>query len=323
MKKRIFIDFAVTGEIRRMLEDAAKGYELVFAEKPVTSVLHKAVWDPQMATANIIFGQPDVDGIDKATQLQWLHISSSGITRYDNEQFRNKMQKRKIMVSNSALVYNEACAEHTLAFMLAQSRQMSAGLQTQTEGGSDAWHWLRSACVPLRGQTVLIVGYGAIGKRLAELLKPFAMHLTACRRKVWGDEGIPVITEERLPEKLQQADHVINILPESMETQHYFNAGLFAAFKDGAVFYNIGRGTTVDQDALLETLRSKRIKAAWLDVTDPEPLPKDHPLCAAPNCFITPHVAGGHYEETRTLIQHFLRNLERVTDGKPLLDRVI
>jgi phosphoglycerate dehydrogenase-like enzyme len=323
MKKRIFIDFAVTSEIRSMLEEAAKGYELFFAEKPVTSVLHKAGWDPQMATANIIFGQPDVDAIDKATQLQWLHISSSGITRYDNEQFRNKMQKRKIMVSNSALVYNEACAEHTLAFMLAQSRQIPAGLQTQTEGGSNAWHRLRSACVPLRGQTVLIVGYGAIGKRLAELLKPFAMHLTACRRKVRGDEGIPVITEERLPETLQQADHVINILPESMETQRYFNARLFAAFKDGAVFYNIGRGTTVDQDALLDALRSKRIKAAWLDVTDPEPLPKDHPLYSAPNCFITPHVAGGHYEESETLIRHFLRNLERFADGKPLLDLVI
>lgn len=323
MKKRIFIDFAVTGEVRSMLEKTAKEYELVFAKKPVTSVLHKAGWDPQMATANIIFGQPDLDAIDKATQLQWLHISSSGITRYDNEQFRNKMQKRKIMVSNSALVYNEACAEHTLAFMLAQSRQITAGLQTQTGGGSDDWHRLRSACVPLRGQTVLIVGYGAIGNRLAELLKPFAMHLTACRRKVRGDEGIPVITEERLPEKLKQADHIINILPESMETQRYFNAGLFAVFKDGAVFYNIGRGTTVDQDALLDALRSKRIKAAWLDVTDPEPLPKDHPLYSAPNCFITPHVAGGHYEETKTLIQHFLRNLELFTGGKPLLDRAI
>ena len=93
--------------------------------------------------------------------------------------------------------------------------------------------------------------------------------------------------------------------------------------KRGAVFYNIGRGTTVDQDALGEALRSGQLRAAYLDVTDPEPLPPEHPLWTTPNCVITPHTAGGHADEWVRLVKHFLVNLRRHEAGQPLLDRVI
>ena len=95
------------------------------------------------------------------------------------------------------------------------------------------------------------------------------------------------------------------------------------AVKPGAIFYNIGRGTTVNQDDLLDALRSGRLKAVWLDVTEPEPLPDEHPLRAEPNCFITPHVAGGHVDETKSLVRHFLGNFERFIRDEPLLDRVM
>jgi phosphoglycerate dehydrogenase-like enzyme len=91
----------------------------------------------------------------------------------------------------------------------------------------------------------------------------------------------------------------------------------------GSVFYNIGRGTTVDQNALREALRSGRLQAAWLDVTDPEPLPEDHPLWREPNCFITPHVAGGQRDEVKTLVRHFVDNFQRFVRGTPLFDRVM
>jgi phosphoglycerate dehydrogenase-like enzyme len=93
--------------------------------------------------------------------------------------------------------------------------------------------------------------------------------------------------------------------------------------KRGAVFHNIGRGATVDQEALLAALRSGQVGTAWLDVTSPEPLPEGHPLWAEPNCHITPHVAGGHTDESVTLVRHFLDNLRRYEKGEPLLDRVI
>jgi phosphoglycerate dehydrogenase-like enzyme len=93
--------------------------------------------------------------------------------------------------------------------------------------------------------------------------------------------------------------------------------------KEGAVFYNIGRGTTVDQEALVGALNGGRLAAAWLDVTDPEPLPPTHPLWTAPNCHITPHTAGGHNDEFHRLVGHFLGNLDRYVRGETLKDRVI
>jgi phosphoglycerate dehydrogenase-like enzyme len=89
------------------------------------------------------------------------------------------------------------------------------------------------------------------------------------------------------------------------------------------VFLNIGRGTTVDQDALVSALTGGVMAAAYLDVTEPEPLPADHPLWAAPNCIITPHSAGGHVDEPARLVAHFLDNLTRFRAGQPLRDRVV
>jgi len=92
--------------------------------------------------------------------------------------------------------------------------------------------------------------------------------------------------------------------------------------KNGAVFYNVGRGVTVDQPALLAALRSGRLAAAYLDVTDPEPPPPDDPIWSVPNCWITPHAAGGHQDESERVVAHFLENLRRFEAGDPLLDRV-
>ena len=115
---------------------------------------------------------------------------------------------------------------------------------------------------------------------------------------------------------------MIDLLPANEETTRLFDRRRFQAMKPGAVFYNIGRGTTVDQDALLDALRSGPLRAAYLDVTDPEPLPSDHPLWTTPNCVIT-HTAGGHSDEWNRLVEHFLANLRRHDAGQPLLDRVI
>ncbi|MGD0349653.1 MAG: D-2-hydroxyacid dehydrogenase [Verrucomicrobiota bacterium] len=322
-KLRIFVDLAVAPDVLELLQAGTKGHQLVFPKTPVSSVLAKAERDPQFATVDVAFGQPEPEAISEANRLKWIHVSSSGITRYDNPQFRALMAERKIAVSNSASVYNEACAVHALSFMLAQARKLPLALKTRAASGTDAWYAIRGSSGTLRGETVLIVGYGAIGKRLAELLRPFDMKVIAYRRKARGDEGVPVVTEDQLARALAEADHIVNILPESSETRHFFNATRFSAIKPGAIFYNIGRGTTVAQDALLDTVRSGRLGAAWLDVTEPEPLPDEHPLWAEPNCFITPHVAGGHVGEAKTLVRHFLKNFDRFICRKPLLDRVM
>jgi phosphoglycerate dehydrogenase-like enzyme len=292
--------------------------------KPISSVLSKPERDPQFATVDIAFGQPDPQAIAEAAKLKWIQVSSSGITRYDHPQFRALVSERKLLVTNSASVYNEACAVHVLSFLLAQARNLPLALKTRTANGTNEWHALRASSTTLRGQTVLILGFGAIGKRLVELLRPFHMNVIAYRRKARGDEGVPVISPDQLAHTLAtEADHIVNILPDNLESRHFFDASRLTTLKPGAVFYNIGRGTTVDQYALLAALRSGRLKAAWLDVTEPEPLPDNHPLLAEPNCFITPHVAGGHIDEAKTLVRHFLKNFERYVRGEPLLDQVM
>jgi len=324
MPFKIFVDLATPPSALEVLQAGTQGHQLVFPQKPISSVLASPELDPQFATVDIAFGQPDPRAIAEAPHLKWVHVSSSGITRYDNAQFRALMAQRKIPVTNSAGVYDEACAVHALSFMLAQARNLPAALKSRAANGSNEWLALRGSSSTLREQTALILGFGAIGKRLVELLRPFEMKILAYRRKARGDESVPVVTPDQLARTLSHnADHIINILPDNQESRHFFNASRFAVLKPGAVFYNIGRGTTVDQSALLDALQSGRLKAAWLDVTDPEPLPDGHPLLAAPNCHITPHIAGGHVDETKTLVRHFLKNFERFTRSEPLIDRVM
>jgi phosphoglycerate dehydrogenase-like enzyme len=127
---------------------------------------------------------------------------------------------------------------------------------------------------------------------------------------------------DRIEELLPDADHIVNVLPASQATTGFIDAQKLAKMKPTTVLYNIGRGDTVDQGALIDALSHERLAAAYLDVTSPEPLPTDHPLWSAPNCYITPHTAGGHHDELDRLITHFLSNLQKFVAGTPLQDRV-
>ncbi len=206
--------------------------------------------------------------------------------------------------------------------MLCQSRTLPSLILN--DATTHQWPFLesRAASRLLRGQSALLVGYGAIGRRLVELLTPFEMKLSAVRRSPRGDESIHIFAMSQLDEALRDIDHVINILPAAAETVKMFNASRFAQMKRGAIFYNIGRGDTVDQDALCDALSNGHLAAAYLDVTTPEPLPPGHRLWSAPNCWITPHIAGGHQDELSVNLEHFLANFHRFVKGEALRDRI-
>ena len=307
----------------QMLRAGVAPHEIILSAKPAESVLHKSGPDPVFAEADIAFGQPDVSCVQQSIRLRWLQLASAGYTRFDTPDFRAFAARRGLPVTNSSMVYAAPCAEQVLAFMLAQARQLPMALAARYAGGTAPWNELRNRCVRLSRQKVILLGYGAIAIRLVELLRPWGMQIVAFRRRVRGDEGIPIVTAAQLPAALGEADHVINILPDNADSHHFFADERFAAFKPGAVFYNIGRGATVDQAALLAALKGGRLAAAWLDVTEPEPLPPDHPLLSAPNCYITPHVAGGHQNEAESLVRHFLENFQRFLGGAPLHDRIM
>jgi phosphoglycerate dehydrogenase-like enzyme len=182
---------------------------------------------------------------------------------------------------------------------------------------------LRERSHLLNGQRVLILGFGAIARKLVEYLRPLDVEMIAVRRHVKGNESVSIVPVDRVDELLPDADHIINILPANLSTTGFIDATRLAKMKPSAVFYNIGRGDTVDQSALLDALQSGRLSAAYLDVTSPEPLPADHPLWTAPNCHITPHSAGGHVDEIDRVVAHFLANFQRFIAGSEMRDRVM
>lgn len=320
---KIFTDLTLPEPLFAQLRAAVTPHELLRSTQSSASVLVELPPDPLMDESEVVLGQPSLAAIVRAPKLRWLQVTSAGITRYDTPHFRAEARQRGFMVTNSSQVFDEACAEHALAFLLAQARQLPTGLVTRCANSEPAWLALRNRSKLLRGQSALLYGYGAIAKLLAAMLAPLGVHVTAVRRTPRGDEGLRVITPAEAEALLPKTDHVINILPENAASRHYFSAALFQHMKSGAVFYNIGRGATVDQDALATALTQGPLSAAWLDVTTPEPLPDDHPLLHLHNCYHTPHIAGGYREELESLITHFTTNLKRYLADQPLLDRVM
>src|SRR5262245_18150259 len=292
------------------------GHQLIVASGPIQE-------DTSLVNADVAFGQPDAEVVRRSETLRWIHLDSAGYEKFDTKSMYEELRKRGAKLTNSSGVFDEPCAEHLLAMMMSLARRMPHACENQLRGRSWPMMELRASSYLLTGQTALILGFGAIARRLVELLMPLRMNLFAVRRQKTGDEPIPVIPESELVKHLPLADHVIDILPINVTTRYYINAARLSAMKKGAIFYNIGRGTTVDQLALAAALNSGNLAAAYIDVTEEEPLPSTHPLWTAHNCFITPHTAGGHIGEKERLVHHFLNNLRRYVSGEELIDQVI
>ena len=318
---RIHADTAFDQTATDLLKQGVAPHELIFPEVAAKSVLASATGS--LEGLDIAFGQPDAGSVLASKTLRWVHITSAGYTRYDTPEFRAAAKARGLIFTNSSSVYNQPCAEHLMAFLLANARQLPCALKATYENGSPEWNQLRNDCRLVRGQSVVILGYGAIARLVVKMLAPFNMQVSALRRQPRGDEEVPILTLQELPETLANTDHVINILPDNTASRNFLDEARLTQIKPGASLCNIGRGTTVDQTALASALRSGHLTAAWLDVTDPEPLTADHPLRGLKNCHITPHVAGGHENEFQSLVHHFLDNFRRFLDGSPLLDRIL
>ncbi len=298
-------------------------HRLVYADE--TSALNLTVSPPdsQLAGADVAFGQPDAEQLCQLPNLKWIHLTSAGYTPYDRDDVRSALRSRKASLTTSSGVYNEPCAQHVLAMMLAFARQLPQSHATQISDHSWPAAERRQSSFLLNGQTVVLCGFGEIAIRLCGLLEPFHMTLYGTRRFATGNESIQIITPSQLTEILPIADHVINVLPANSTTLGYFDSGKFKAMKRGAYYYNIGRGATTDQEALQRALESGQLAGAYLDVMTPEPLPPEHALWRTPNCYITPHTAGGFESEMMRLVEHFLENLDRFRSGLPLMNRVI
>ncbi len=320
----IWCNAALSAPAEQRLAFGLAEHRLVFAQKRSASVLAAGPADSGFLEAEVVLGQPEARDCLRSPKLRWLAVTSAGYGRYDTPEFLETFRARGTVFTSSSSVFAEPCAQHVLAMMLALGRQLLASYAEQC--GERRWQFFerRAASVLLNGQTVLLLGYGTIARRLTELLAPFGMKIYAVRRKTHSERGVHIISEERVSSVLGEADHIVNLLPDNEATYNYVNARRLSACKPGARFYNIGRGVTVDERALLQALESGRLGGAYLDVFAEEPLPPSSPLWTAPNCFITPHTAGGRSDQDQALVGQFLANFAAFQAGcAGMTDRVV
>ncbi len=317
---RIWCNYPLDEPAARLLREGTRGHELLL-HAPTDPTRDSA--DASPADTAILFGQPDPEALLNDDAVRWVQLSSAGYTRYDRDDLRAAFRARGTVLTNSSHVFDEPCAQHLAAMILTLARRLPVCLDNQR----GARRWLQGQAGDrqsrlLAGETVFVYGFGAIARRLVEILTPLRMQVFGVRRAPRGDEGVAMLSEAEADARLGEAHHVVNILPHNDSTRHFFGAARFTRCRPGGRFYNIGRGATVDQGALAEALREGRLESAYLDVTDPEPLPPEHELWDLPNCYITPHVAGSHAGEDERLVRHFLANLRAFEAGQPLADRV-
>jgi phosphoglycerate dehydrogenase-like enzyme len=228
-----------------------------------------------------------------------------------------------VVVCGASGAHDISVAEWVVAMLLALRRRLPEfyELQRRAEWDSNAGDWIVTGpslvgqIDDLDGATVLIVGHGSIGRAVAARLAPFGARVTGIARHVRAGTEPP----ESLPRLLPEADAVVLLVPLTPETKGLVDARFLARMKQDALLINAARGAVVDTDALLEALRTGRIRAA-LDVTDPEPLPPEHPLWRAPNVLITPHVGGAVPRWRSRAYRLAGEQLRRYAAGEPLLN---
>jgi phosphoglycerate dehydrogenase-like enzyme len=189
-----------------------------------------------------------------------------------------------VIACNARGLHDASTAELAVTLILSSLREIPYFAKLQAEG-----RWSQEFHQSLADKTVLILGHGSIGRALAARLAPFECEVVPVARTARPDEGVHSV--EQLQALLPGADVVVLLTPLTPETRHLVDADFLARMKDGALLVNVARGPVVDTEALLKELTAQRLRAA-LDVTDPEPLPADHPLWHAPGTLITPHVGG-------------------------------
>jgi len=226
------------------------------------------------------------------------------------------------MVTNASGVHAVSVTEHLLSMMLAFARNLHLNVRAQARR-----EWRRetmNALFELAGKRLLVVGLGAIGEHFARAARGLGMEVTGIRRHPdrASDAVARVYGTEHLHEELSKADFVVIILPATQDTRSLFSTREFEAMREGSYFINIGRGSIVDEPALIEALRKGRIRGAGLDVFETEPLPPDSPLWDMEQVIITPHTGGFTLEYFRRSWPIFTENLKRYIEGRPLLNVV-
>lgn len=269
--------------------------------------------DEVLARAEVLMNYGDKSQIAPAKNVRYIHTISAGIDGYIDEV--DRCHGSALPVTNGAGVYSDAVGEHVIALLLAVVHGIVPSVRNMAEKQWPAIPMLGN----VNGKTIAVLGTGDIGNNAARICA--AMGARVLGFKLHACEPFPPYSEiytgdDGLDALLPQADAVLVCLPGSPFTKDMLDARRIGLMKAGSVLVNIGRGSIVNTEALMEALRSGRVAAAGLDVTDPEPLPPDHPLWDCPNVLITPHISGLGASKQKHA-EWFAENLRAYLEGRP------
>lgn len=258
----------------------------------------------------------------RAKQLKWVHSTSAGVTQLAYPELRNS----GIVLTNASGVFSVPMAEHTIGLLLALARNFPDALRQQEKAEwSQQKLWDKPQHLSeLNGNVLLIVGYGSIGREVAMRAKAMGMCVWGVTRSGKGDltHAEKIIAAADLNAALPGADYILLCAPETPETQRLIGLEQVSRMKRGARLINVGRGSLLDESALIAALGNGTLSGAALDVAETEPLPPTSPLWHAPNLFITPHTSAVSdrlwHRETALLVDL----LQRWFDGRELINRV-
>ena len=293
------------------IQKTAEKFGCDFAFKRRSTLTHEDLLD-----ADIILGNPEMDILTDLPKLRMLNLLSAGSDDY--AQLPIFSGPNAPLLCNASGCYGVTIAEHMVGFLLALLRDF---LPYRDSMARHEWKHLKTP-ETIHGKKALVIGVGDIGGHFAKLLHAFGCEVYAIKRTpATPPEYIKEYhTLADLDALLPEMDFVSLSLPQSPETTDIINARTLRLMKPSALLINVGRGTAVDNMALAEALNEGTIAGAALDVTEPEPLPADHPLWDCKNCLITPHSAGKYFQRDPHLriIALWRDNIEAFMTGQPL-----
>ncbi|MCQ9165291.1 D-2-hydroxyacid dehydrogenase [Arthrobacter sp. STN4] len=278
-------------------------------------------WD-MLRSADVLYGFPNENAaglakIAASGKVRWIQAMAAGAGGAVKAANLSEAGLQRIAVTSSAGVHGLPLAEFAMMGVL-------NGFKRTAEMAADqaARHWpeLRTPTRLVSGSNLVITGLGEIGVATARLARAMGMNVSGTKRTVKPVSGVGTVTDaDGLPALLANADALVNTLPGTPYTEKMINAGIFAAMKPGTVVVNVGRGTVIDEDALLDALDNGQVSYACLDVFAVEPLPRDSRLWGHPRVMVSPHTSALSGAENRLIAGRFIENLSRFQAGEPLL----
>lgn len=293
----------------KQLQDSARGAAVVSADRDRLA--------EQAVDADAIIGTITPELFSAAKKLRWVQVYSAGVEGY----VFPELVASDVVLTNCKILQGPNIADHALALLLALTRNLNVAMPNRMQ---EEWNPSRYSPIELRGKTAVIIGVGGIGLQIAQRAHGFDMKVIGVDPK---DQPLNYfisrsVLPDRLDDVLPEADVVFVAAPFTPRSQGMMGRKQFGLMKKGSYFIAVSRGRTYDTESLVEALDTGHLAGAGLDVTNPEPLPKGHPLWKRQNVIITPHIAGQSDAVQARRMALILENVSRFVRGEPLLNVV-